>query len=103
MNDTNELRAAAERGRKLYRESPAHVQQREQCLLLGLLSEAYLAEHPADDGERATERWVSAAIDWHNRDSRHDVLLSVVRLGITKVAFRKLCVDIGITLKEGGL
>jgi len=41
--------AAATRARKLYRESPAHVQAREQCTLMGLLAEAILQ---AADSER---------------------------------------------------
>lgn len=102
MSDTNELRAAAERRRAnpgwkgMAYPYPTAVDD------AIVLANAYLAVHPADDGERATERWVSAAIDWYNRDGRHDVLLSVVRLSITKGTFRRLCVDLGITLKEGG-
>lgn len=130
MSDINELRAAAERGRKLYRESPAHVQRREQCIIMGLLSEAYLAEHPADDGEPVTEEWLKSTIGWIPVDGGTDGYIGVDKIIFCKGSenvysawlqtsnhyydmrrivrvytrgdVRLLCRALGITLKEGG-
>jgi hypothetical protein len=37
-----EITALAERGLKLWKESPLHVRQREQCRIMGALAKAWL-------------------------------------------------------------
>lgn len=61
----DELREAAKRGIKLYKESPDHVRQRDQCFLMGMFCDLWLKEHPEDDYEPVTEEWLSATFGPH--------------------------------------
>lgn len=60
----DELREAAKRGIKLYKESPDHVRQRDQCFLMGMFCDLWLKEHPEDDGEPVTEDWLRSSVGW---------------------------------------
>lgn len=76
---------------------------------------AYLAEHPADDGEAITDDWLDTVIvkgllDWNYREDTHWRCLEVfihdwwhdypLPSGATRGTVRRLASALGIELKE---
>ncbi len=59
---SDKLREAAERWKaNVYRDFDSLNASRQQCYDSATLADAYLVEHPADDGEKVTEEWLLAS------------------------------------------
>lgn len=72
------------------------------------LANAYLAEHPADDGEQVTADWIKANVDSHfgGETEQGDLFIETADSFITlpesatRGHVRRLCAALGITLRE---